>query len=179
MLVGIGAGRAQLRPTSTPLAAGAPPTRTRRAIRCTVFVMTLGPGDHPFLRFGHDAIWIRDRAAGTDRVYNFGTFRFDSPRLILDFLGGRLNYWLSVSSLPRVIAEYTRENREHRRPGAGADRRREERRCGRRWRSTPAPRTARYKYDYFLDNCSTRVRDAVDRVAGGGCLRATGRRRDG
>ena len=73
--------------------------------------MTMGPGDHPFFRFGHNAIWIRDRAARTDRVYNFGTFRFDSPRLIFDFLGGRLNYWLSVSSLPRVIGEYTRENR--------------------------------------------------------------------
>ena len=64
--------------------------------------MTMGPGDHPFFRFGHDAIWIRDRAARTDRVYNFGTFRFDSPRLILDFLGGRLTYWLSVSPLVRA-----------------------------------------------------------------------------
>ena len=73
--------------------------------------MTMGPGDHPFFRFGHNAIWIRDTAARTDRVYNFGTFRFDSPRLILDFLGGRLNYWLSVSPLTRVIADYTRENR--------------------------------------------------------------------
>src|SRR4051812_4602046 len=68
-----------------------------------VYVMTMGPGDHPFFRFGHNAIWIKDSAAGTDRVYNFGTFKFDSPRLILDFLGGRLNYWLSVSSLDRVL----------------------------------------------------------------------------
>src|SRR4051812_14344920 len=58
-----------------------------------VFVMTMGPGDHPFFRFGHDAIWIRDEDGLTDKVYNFGTFKFDSPRLIFDFLGGRLNYW--------------------------------------------------------------------------------------
>src|SRR5262245_51071826 len=77
----------------------------------TVFVMTMGPGSHPFFMFGHNAIWIRDRAAKTDRVYNFGTFTFDSPRMILDFLGGRLTYWLSVSSLTRVVAEYRRENR--------------------------------------------------------------------
>src|SRR5262245_59465499 len=76
-----------------------------------VYAMTMGPGNHPFFRFGHNAIWIRDVAAGTDRVYNFGTFRFDSPRLIFDFLGGRLNYWLSVSALTRVIGEYTHENR--------------------------------------------------------------------
>src|SRR5215831_13467866 len=65
----------------------------------TVFVMTFGPGDHPFYKFGHNAIWIHDRAAGTDRVYNFGTFKFDSAWLIPEFLRGRLTYWLSVSSL--------------------------------------------------------------------------------
>jgi hypothetical protein len=132
-----------------------------------VFVMTMGPGDHPFFRFGHNAIWIRDERAPSDRVYNFGTFRFDSPRMILDFLGGRLNYWLSVSSLPPVIAEYRRENRsvaiqELSLPPAAKvelqaaldlNARRENR---------------LYKYDYFLDNCSTRVRDAIDRQLQGG-----------
>jgi hypothetical protein len=131
-----------------------------------VYVMTMGPGDHPFFRFGHNAIWIKDAAAGTDRVYNFGTFRFDSPRLIFDFLGGRLNYWLSVSSLERVLAEYTHENRS----------------IGIQELNLTAaqkaalqsalvvnarPENRLYKYDYFLDNCSTRVRDAVDGVAGG------------
>src|ERR1700749_3078375 len=76
-----------------------------------VVVVAMGPGTPPFLKFGHDAIWIRDRQAGTNRVYNFGTFRFDSPRLIFDFLGGRLQYWLSVSNLPGVLAEYSRANR--------------------------------------------------------------------
>src|SRR5262245_23905580 len=55
-----------------------------------VYVLTFGPGDHPFFMFGHNAIWIRDTARAEtdmDRVYNFGTFKFDSPRLILDFLG--------------------------------------------------------------------------------------------
>ena len=76
-----------------------------------VYVMTFGPGDHPFNRFGHDALLVEDRATGTQRVYNFGTFSFDSPRLIFDFLGGRLNYWLSVSSLPFVLSAYEHDNR--------------------------------------------------------------------
>ena len=29
------------------------------------------------------------------------------------------------------------------------------------------PENAEYRYDYFSDNCSTRVRDAIDRVVGG------------
>jgi hypothetical protein len=131
----------------------------------TVYVMTMGPGDHPFLRFGHDAIWIRDAEAQTDRIYNFGTFRFDSPRLIVDFLGGRLSYWLSVSSLRSVLAEYQRENRDisvqalNLSPDA-------KRLLRVRLDENARPENRAYKYDYFLDNCSTRVRDALEGVIG-------------
>jgi hypothetical protein len=138
-----------------------------------VFVMTMGPGDHPFFRFGHNAIWIRDQAALTDRVYNFGTFRFDSPRLIFDFLGGRLNYWLSVSALPGVIADYRRENRSIsiQELNLTPEQKRE---LQSSLNVNARPENKLYKYDYFLDNCSTRVRDAVDRVVGGK-LRAASR----
>jgi hypothetical protein len=131
-----------------------------------VYVMTMGPGDHPFFRFGHNAIWIRDTAARTDRVYNFGTFRFDSPRLIFDFLGGRLNYWLSVASLPQVIPEYANENRSILVQELNLA---PERKAALRdaLEVNARPENRLYKYDYFLDNCSTRVRDAVDRVADG------------
>ena len=73
-----------------------------------VFVMTMGPGDHPFFASATTRSGSATRRRRTDRVYNFGTFRFDSPRLILDFLGGRLNYWLSVSSLPQRDRRSTR-----------------------------------------------------------------------
>src|SRR5579871_5641563 len=42
----------------------------------SIYVVTFGPGDHPFFKFGHDALLVRDRKSGQDRVYNFGTFRF-------------------------------------------------------------------------------------------------------
>jgi hypothetical protein len=153
-----------------PLAAG--PARSAQVAApaapddLAVAVMTFGPGDHPFFRFGHDAIWIRDRAAGTDRVYNFGTFTFDSPRLILDFLHGRMTYWLSVSSLVATQEIYERENRSivvqvlalppevKRALRAKLD-------------ENARPDKRAYKYDYFRDNCATRVRDAIDAAVGG------------
>jgi hypothetical protein len=139
----------------------------------TVSVMTFGPGDHPFFKFGHDAIWIHDAADGSDRVYNFGTFRFDSPRLILDFLHGRMTYWLSVSGLQVTLASYARENRsiqvqELRLDPAVA------RALKTRLDVNARPENRDYKYDYFLDNCATRVRDQID-WATGGRLRAVGR----
>ena len=132
----------------------------------SIYVVTFGPGDHPFFRFGHDAILVRDGAAGTDKVYNFGTFRFDAPGLIGEFLKGRLTYWLSVSSMRATVASYERENRtillqELALPPAA------KRELQARLDDNARPENRDYKYDYFLDNCATRVRDAVDRATGG------------
>jgi uncharacterized protein DUF4105 len=152
-------------------AAGPPPAEVADPL--SIYVLTFGPGDHPFLKFGHDALWVRDRAAGTDRVYNFGTFAFDSPRLIFDFLKGRLTYWLSVSTMPITLAEYERADRsivaqELRLDAAAKSALRA------RLDVNARPENRAYKYDYFLDNCATRVRDAVD-LAAGGQLRAAAR----
>jgi hypothetical protein len=132
----------------------------------SVYVLTFGPGDHPFFKFGHNAIWIQDRAARTDRVYNFGTFRFDSPKLIPDFVRGRLTYWLSVSTVEQTLASYEAENRtiEAQELDLGPA---EKRALRDRLETNARPENRSYKYDYFLDNCSTRVRDAIDAAAGG------------
>ncbi len=58
----------------------------------SVHVLTFGPGTHPFFKFGHNAIWIQDRVARTNQVYNFGTFNFESIWLIPQFLLGRFEY---------------------------------------------------------------------------------------
>jgi uncharacterized protein DUF4105 len=154
----------QEEPAPAPAPEAAPPAAPPDPLH--VYVMTMGPGDHPFFRFGHSAIWIKDGAAKSDRVYNFGTFKFDSPRLIIDFLKGRLNYWLSVSSLERVVGEYAHENRSIAIQELNLT-------AAQKAALQSAlvvnarPENRLYKYDYFLDNCSTRVRDAVDRVADG------------
>ena len=127
--------------TSPPSRACAPDGRPRMPL--DVHVLTFGPGDHPFLKFGHDALWIHDdREAGTDRVYNFGTFSFDSPRLIFDFLGGRMTYWLSVSYAAGGARRVRAREPHHSDAGADARSARRAGAAGARWRTTPAPRTA-------------------------------------
>src|SRR2546430_9532218 len=70
-----------------------------------VFVLTMGPGDHPFFKFGHNAVVVQ--AAGQPAlVYNWGTFDFESPTLFTDFLRGRLTYWLSTSGATETVREY-------------------------------------------------------------------------
>jgi hypothetical protein len=133
--------------------------------RLVVSVVTFGPGDHPFFKFGHDAIWIRPDS-GEGMIFNFGTFAFDTPDLIPKFLRGRLTYWLSVSPATQALWSYQAANRSidvqelDLTPA-------QKQRLFDRLRDNAQPDRREYLYDYFWDNCSTRVRDAIDAVVGG------------
>ena len=83
--------------------------------RLRVSVLTFSPGDHPFYKFGHNAIVIYDDTKRGRRdyakVYNYGTFSFGDPALIPKFFLGRFMYWLSAQTLQGTILGYKRENR--------------------------------------------------------------------
>lgn len=130
----------------------------------SVSIVTFGPGDHAFSKFGHDAIVIG--SGPNARVYNFGTFRFDSPWLLVDFLQGRLQYWLSVGGLGPTIASYEDDNRSIDLQRLRLTRQ-QALQLRRELERTALPANRYYKYDYYYDNCSTRVRDAIDRTLGG------------
>jgi hypothetical protein len=137
-----------------------------------VEVWTFGPGDHPFTRFGHNAIRIADRRTGIDTAYNFGTFAFGSANLLGDFLRGRLRYWLSAVRTRSMAAAYRRENRtiEIQRLELTPE---QKRTLAQHLAVNAQPANRDYRYDYFADNCSTRVRDALDAPGVlGGTLRA-------
>ena len=137
----------------------------------TVYALTFGPGEHPFLKFGHNAILVQPKD-GPGWVFNFGTFDFGDPELILKFLRGRFNYWLSVSGAEATMEAYAAEDRTIISQELDLT-------AAQKWalwqalRENARPENRAYLYDYFYDNCSTRVRDAIDRVIGGR-LRAAG-----
>lgn len=142
-------------PVEPPAGAGLP----------TISVLTFGPGNETFSKFGHDALWVHDPrqpANLRDQVYNYGTFRFDSPWLIVDFLKGRLSYWLSVSSLQRTLATYRAMNRSV--TAQELELSREQSLAIAAFvRENAKPENAAYRYDYYRDNCATRIRDVLDR----------------
>lgn len=144
---------------ATPLAVAEP------GDNLTIYALTFGPGDHPFFKFGHNAILVQPQT-GQGLVYNFGTFAFDSPALIPKFLRGRFMYWLSVAGVEETVHYYASSNRSI--VAQELDLTPAQRLAlvqALRWNARPENRE--YLYDYFYDNCSTRVRDAIDRVVGG------------
>jgi hypothetical protein len=143
------------------------------AERVGVSVLTMGPGDPTFSKFGHDALIVSTGRA-RPRVYNFGTFSFESSTLLSDFLKGRLRYWLSIGSLDATMHAYERQNRsllvqelELEAEAAQA--------LAEGLAENALPENKYYLYDHFRDNCATRVRDALDHATGGEIRRALDR----
>ncbi|EIT69076.1 MULTISPECIES: DUF4105 domain-containing protein [Hydrocarboniphaga] len=132
----------------------------------TVSVLTFAPGEIYWQRFGHNALLLRDEASGRATVYNYGIFDFQQKNFFLNFARGQMLYQLDAEPLRRTLQLYRAEDRwiyEQRLALDEAQRR--EIAEFLQWNAQPE--NAQYRYDYFLSNCSTRVRDAIDRVLGG------------
>lgn len=155
--------------------------------RLAVFLMTVGPGQAVYERFGHNQIWIHDPAAGTDIAYNYGVFDFEQENFIWRFIQGRMLYRCEPIEA-RDIAAWYRRNHPDRRLNFTTEQwlaidyiaaqrsvwvqelhltaaQKRALQDFLEWNTTPP--NHEYSYDYYTDNCSTRVRDALDRVLDG------------
>lgn len=137
------------------------------------FLLTMGQGDEVWEKFGHNAIWIHDPERGTDWVYNYGVFDFNSPGYWNRFVRGNWIYQLAVFDIYTTLLEYQYRDRTVIAQELNLSREEfEELREFLEWNAQPE--NAEYLYDYYRDNCSTRVRDLIDMVTGGALYEATG-----
>ena len=143
--------------TPTPPAAFAPGLSDS----VEVSLLTMLPGREVYSLFGHSAIRIRDDAAGIDRTYNFGTFSFEQPFFVLRFLGGRLDYVLDTDPFWAVLQQYQAQRRPiiEQRLSVPPD---AARALYARLEDNALPQNRAYRYDFFWDNCSTRLLDNID-----------------
>ncbi len=131
-----------------------------------VWLVTYGPGEIYWQRFGHNAIWIRDSDLGLDHVFNFGFFDFEQKNFFLRFLQGRLLYFSAAQPAQREFSSYIDENRSIRvqRLSLLPE---QSLRLVEYLVDEVQPENRDYLYDYYSNNCSTRVRDALDMALGG------------
>ena len=126
-----------------------------------VSLLTMLPGREVYSLFGHSTIRIRDDVSGVDRTYNFGTFSFDQPFFVLRFLRGSLDYSLDTRPFLAELAQY----QYLRRPiveqtlAVGPE---TVRALYDRLEVNALPQNRLYRYDFFWDNCSTRLLDTID-----------------
>jgi len=130
-----------------------------------ISLVTCSPGDELYTAFGHSAIRVLDPELGIDRLYNFGTFDMSVGNFYLRFARGDLLYQLSVDQGDADIEEHGALGQgvteaqlnltpEQKQSLFGA------------LETNLAPENRYYRYDFLLDNCSTRVRDAFEKTIG-------------
>lgn len=131
-----------------------------------VWLVTAGPGDAVWERYGHNAIRVLNTSTGRDASYNWGIFDFQQVDFIPRFLQGRMLYMMAPFQTQAMIDSYARADREV---------------VMQELDLTPTqkiellelaetnarPGNRDYYYQYFRDNCSTRVRDLLDVVLDG------------
>lgn len=131
----------------------------------SISLLTCSQGRDISSAFGHSALRVRDYSHNKDIVFNYGTFSFNEPHFMLNFLRGDLNYFLSTSSFRQFKKSYDQA-------GRGI--------TEQTLLLTPEqaagmytflienykPDNRYYLYDFLQDNCATRIRDIFDRTPG-------------
>lgn len=131
-----------------------------------VSLMTIGPGEIYWQRFGHNAIVIHDPATGESLSYNYGMFDFEEADFFVNFLRGRMTYQITAEDPLEEIEWYSAEGRSITRQDLRLSPV-QARALKAYLEKNLLPENRHYRYDYFTSNCSTRVRDALDTVLGG------------
>ncbi len=134
--------------------------------RYTVHLLSAAPGGAVWERFGHNGIWIRDHFSAEDIVWEWGIFNFDQVGFIGRLLKGTMLYSMGARYLDSMVAYYRTQGRDVWAQELALTPEQElelVRRINENWR----PENREYTYNYYLDNCSTRVRDHLDAVLDG------------
>ena len=132
-----------------------------------ISVLTCAPGDALYSYFGHCAVRVNDLLQDIDIVFNWGTFDFATPNFYSKFVRGRLNYMLSVSNYTDFKTEYILEKRSIYEQDLVLSPAQEQVLFN-NMLVNYQPENRFYLYDFFFDNCATRIRDIIDSSLVGG-----------
>ncbi|MBL7859480.1 MAG: DUF4105 domain-containing protein [Cyclobacteriaceae bacterium] len=139
---------------------------TKLSERATISVITCGPFQQElYSAFGHSAIRVFDASQGIDEGYNYGVFDFDRPNFYLNFARGFLYYNLGVYDYPRFRDFYIYHNRYIHEQVLNLSQEQKQKLFDYlRWNAQPENQF--YRYDYFYNNCATKIRDVIKEVLG-------------
>ncbi|WP_158860875.1 Lnb N-terminal periplasmic domain-containing protein [Lunatibacter salilacus] len=130
-----------------------------------ISLITCDPGDELYSTFGHSAIRVLDTDSGRDLVFNYGTFDFNTPFFYVKFTRRTLDYQLALTTFDQFLYEYNYFKRSvweqvldlnPEQTAAIID----------FLRTNYEPENRKYRYDFFYDNCSTRIRNLMETLLG-------------
>jgi hypothetical protein len=125
-----------------------------------ISLLTCSPGAELYSVFGHNALRIIDSAAGTDIVYNYGTFDFNDPDFYTKFIRGKLLYFVSQVNYSDFLFEYQYFKRGVKEQVLNFSQQ-EKKKIQADLFQNVREENRYYKYDFLFDNCTTRLRDII------------------
>ncbi|MCH2450832.1 MAG: DUF4105 domain-containing protein [Gracilimonas sp.] len=130
-----------------------------------VSLITASPGNELYTIFGHTALRLVDPVSNIDHTYNYGTFDFDTNGFYRKFTLGNLQYFLSVNKFENAKKAYLNDGRiiTEQRLNLTEN---QTKRLYDFLENNARPENRYYSYEFFYDNCTTRVYEALKAVAG-------------
>jgi hypothetical protein len=133
------------------------------------YLITCAPGTETYSIYGHSALRIVNMNNGSDLVYNWGVFDFSTPHFAWKFAKGRLDYMLDVNSPGSFLGEYFYEQRSVYQQKINLEPE-EMVKLLALLEENLKPENAKYRYDFFYDDCSTRIRDILEKSLSSGII---------
>jgi Domain of unknown function (DUF4105) len=130
-----------------------------------ISLLTCTPGTELYSTFGHSALRVIDSNTNSDLVFNYGTFDFEDPQFISKFVRGKLLYYVDTSSIEYFLYEYEYFKRGVTEQAVNIS-------CDEKRKLIAAlfenlkEENRSYLYDFNYDNCTTRLRDMLEKAAG-------------
>ncbi|WP_299123507.1 DUF4105 domain-containing protein [uncultured Winogradskyella sp.] len=125
-----------------------------------VSILTVGPGESLNDAFGHNAFRIQDTSLGIDVTYGYGGYDFEAPNFYLKFAQGKLNYLISRYNFSDFQFHYKSYNRTIAEQVLNLSIE-EKQSLFDYLENNYKPENRKYLYDFFYDNCATRIRDVA------------------
>jgi hypothetical protein len=131
----------------------------------TISILTCNPGEEVYSMYGHTAIRVNDPAFGTDVVFNYGIFSFETPNFLYRFAKGQTDYLMMGQTFDSFMREYKEDQRGvyEQVLNLSHDGKNQ---LFQALIENAKPENRVYRYNFFMDNCATRVRDMVERNSG-------------
>ena len=137
-----------------------------------ISLLTCGAGDETYSMYGHCALRVYDVDRDFDIVYNYGMFDFQTPGFLIKFLRGKLPYWVGAQRYSDFLYQYKREKRSVTEQKLNLTVKDTEK-ILKALRINMQPENREYAYDFFFDNCSTRLRDIAEKYVGDSIVYST------
>lgn len=126
-----------------------------------ISLLTCAPGTEVWSNYGHTALRVYDPDSGLDVCFNYGLFSFDTPHFIWRFCTGATDYVVGAQDTDSFLSEYMYEGREVTEQVLNLD----VSARNRIWEAlcvNVQPQNRTYRYNFFYDNCATRVRRMIE-----------------